>query len=76
MDIPTHALTSFALARGFFPRRGWPIVAGMLIAGTIADVDQLGMFFGPAAYLAAHRTWTHSILATVFVVAITAGVTF
>ena len=76
MDIPTHALTSFALARGFFPRRGWPIVAGMLIAGTIADVDELGMFFGPAAYLTAHRTWTHSILATVFVVAIAAAVTF
>lgn len=76
MDIPTHALTSFALARGFFPRRGWPVVAGMLIAGTIADLDQLSMLFGPAAYLAAHRTWTHSILATLVIVAIAAAVTF
>jgi inner membrane protein len=76
MDIPTHALTSFALARGFFPRRGWPIVVGMLIAGTIADVDQLSVFFGPAAYLAAHRTWTHSILATFLIAAIAAAITF
>ena len=76
MDIPTHALTSFALARGFFPRRGWPIVVGMLVAGTIADVDQLSVFFGPAAYLAAHRTWTHSILATLIIAAIAATLTF
>lgn len=76
MDIPTHVLTSFALARGFFPRRGWPIVVGMLIAGTIADVDQLSVFFGPAAYLAAHRTWTHSILATFLIAAIAAAITF
>jgi membrane-bound metal-dependent hydrolase YbcI (DUF457 family) len=76
MDIPTHALTSFALARGFFPRRGWPIVVGMLIAGTIADVDQLSVLFGPAAYLAAHRTWTHSILATFLIAAIAAAITF
>ena len=76
MDIPTHALTSFALARGFFPRRGWPIVVGMLVAGTIADVDQLSVFFGPAAYLAAHRTWTHSVLATLIIVAIAAAITF
>jgi membrane-bound metal-dependent hydrolase YbcI (DUF457 family) len=76
MDIPTHALTSFALAHGFFPRRGWPIVAGMLVAGTIADVDQLSVFFGPAAYLAAHRTCTHSILAAFLIAAIGAAVTF
>lgn len=76
MDIPTHALTSFALARGLFPRRGWPIVVGMLVAGTIADVDQLSVFFGPAAYLAAHRTWTHSILATLIIAAIAATLTF
>jgi membrane-bound metal-dependent hydrolase YbcI (DUF457 family) len=76
MDIPTHALTSFALARGFFPRHGWPIVAGMLIAGTIADVDQLSMFFGPTAYLTAHRTWTHSILATLIIVAAAAAIIF
>lgn len=75
MDFPTHALTSFALARGFFPRRGWPLVAGMLIGGTVADVDQLSVFFGPAAYLTAYRTGTHSILATLFIVAFSAAIT-
>jgi inner membrane protein len=48
----------------------------MLTAGSIADIDQLSVFFGPATYLAAHRTWTHSILATFIVVAIAAAVTF
>jgi membrane-bound metal-dependent hydrolase YbcI (DUF457 family) len=48
----------------------------MLVAGTIADVDQLSVFFGPAAYLAAHRTWTHSILATLIIAAIAATLTF
>jgi membrane-bound metal-dependent hydrolase YbcI (DUF457 family) len=77
MDIATHALTSFALTRGFFPRRGWPVFAGMLIAGTMADVDQISVFFGPAAYLAAHRTWTHSLLATLVITGIAAAmVTF
>jgi membrane-bound metal-dependent hydrolase YbcI (DUF457 family) len=75
MDIPTHAFTSFALARGFFPRGGWPLIAGMLVAGTIADVDQLSVFFGPAVYLAAHRTGTHSILATVLIVAMVVSIT-
>ena len=76
MDIPTHALTSFALARAFFPRRGWPIVVAMLLAGTIADLDQLSVFFGPAAYLAAHRTFTHSVLATFLIAAIAAAIAF
>jgi membrane-bound metal-dependent hydrolase YbcI (DUF457 family) len=48
----------------------------MLVAGTIADIDQLSVFFGPAAYLAAHRTWTHSILATLIIAAIAATLTF
>src|SRR5271165_5366030 len=76
MDFPTHALTSFALARGFFPRRNWPLVAGVVIAGTLADADQLSVYFGPAAYLAAHRTATHSILGTLIIVAISAAITF
>jgi membrane-bound metal-dependent hydrolase YbcI (DUF457 family) len=75
MDISTHALASFTLARGFFPRGGWPLVVGMLVAGTIADVDQLSVFFSPAAYLVAHRTATHSLLATALIVAMTVSIT-
>lgn len=75
MDIATHVLTSFALARGFFPRKGWPLTVGMLVAGTLADADLLSIFFGPAAYLAAHRTWTHSLPGTIVVIAIAAFLT-
>jgi inner membrane protein len=72
VDIATHALASFTLARGFFPKRRWPIIVGMLFAGTIADVDLLSSFFGPAAYFAWRRTYTHSLLGTVAVILLAA----
>ena len=75
MDIGAHALTSFTLARGFFPRKGWQLMVGMVAAGTLADVDLLSRFFGPAAYLVAHRTWTHSVLGTIVVIVIGAILT-
>jgi membrane-bound metal-dependent hydrolase YbcI (DUF457 family) len=68
MDIATHALTSYVLARGFFPRRRWPLIAGMVVAGTIADIDLLSVLFGPSACFATRRTATHSILGTVVVI--------
>lgn len=68
MDIATHALASYALARGFFPHRRWPLILGMLVAGTLAGIDLLSAFFGPSAYFAAHRTYTHSLLGTVAVI--------
>jgi membrane-bound metal-dependent hydrolase YbcI (DUF457 family) len=66
----THGLTSFALARGLFPRRGWAIAAGMIAAGTLADVDSISALFGPDTYLEWHRTYTHSLIGTVCVMAI------
>jgi membrane-bound metal-dependent hydrolase YbcI (DUF457 family) len=75
VDIATHTLASFALARGFFPRKGWPLTLGMIAAGTLADVDILSVFFGPAAFLAAHRRWTHSLPGTIMVIAIAAILT-
>jgi len=74
VDIVTHALLSLALARGFFARRGWPVLAGMLVAGTFADVDLISEWFGPAAYLAARRTFTHSLLGTLVIIAIAAWI--
>ena len=68
MDIATHALASFALARGFFPRRRWPTVLGTIFAGTIADIDYLSLLFGPAAYFVSHRTFTHSLLGTAAII--------
>jgi membrane-bound metal-dependent hydrolase YbcI (DUF457 family) len=72
VDIATHALTSFVLARGFFPRRRWPTILGILVAGTIADIDLISAWFGPSAYFASRRTFTHSLLGTVVVIAVAA----
>lgn len=72
MDIASHALASFALARGFFPRRRWPVVAGMIFAGTIADIDLLSSFLGPAAYFFSRRTYTHSLVGTAIVIVLAA----
>jgi membrane-bound metal-dependent hydrolase YbcI (DUF457 family) len=74
VDIATHCLTSLALARGFFPRRPWPIVLGMILAGTLADLDLISIFFGPAAYLETHRAYTHSFLGTMVLVGIATGI--
>jgi membrane-bound metal-dependent hydrolase YbcI (DUF457 family) len=72
VDIATHALASFALARGFFPRRRWPVITGMLFAGTLADVDLLSSLYGPAAYFALRRTYTHSLLGTLVLITLSA----
>jgi membrane-bound metal-dependent hydrolase YbcI (DUF457 family) len=67
VDIVTHGLASLAVARGFFPRAGKTAMASAVLAGTIADLDWLSSYFGPAAFLTWHRTYTHSVL-TVFLV--------
>jgi membrane-bound metal-dependent hydrolase YbcI (DUF457 family) len=72
MDIATHALASLALARGVFPGRRWPVVVGIVCAGTLADVDLTTSAFGPAAYFAGRRTFTHSVIGIVVVVAVAA----
>jgi membrane-bound metal-dependent hydrolase YbcI (DUF457 family) len=73
VDLATHALTSLALARGFFPRRSWRFVAGVVLAGTLADADLLTLLFGPGAYLSGRLTATHSLAGTVLVVAVAAA---
>lgn len=40
----------------------------MLFAGTVADIDLLSAVFGPGAYFAARRTFTHSLPGTVVIV--------
>jgi inner membrane protein len=59
-----------ALARGIFPRRPWWFVSGVVLAGTIADLDLVSALVGPGAYLLARRTFTHSILGTVAVIGV------
>jgi inner membrane protein len=65
MDAGTHALASFALARVALPgapRATWAVV---ILAGTIADLDALSAISGPSAYLNWHRTYSHSLAASV-----------
>jgi membrane-bound metal-dependent hydrolase YbcI (DUF457 family) len=61
VDIVTHGLASFAVARGFFPRAGKAAMASVVIVGTVADIDWLSNYFGPSAFLSWHGAYTHSI---------------
>jgi len=70
MNIVLHGLLSLLLARGLFPRKGGAVALGMLVAGTIADVDAISALFGAGAYLQWHRTYTHSLVGTLSAVAI------
>jgi membrane-bound metal-dependent hydrolase YbcI (DUF457 family) len=65
MDPLTHALASYTLKRAAFPRVPPSTTIGMLIAGTIADIDLLSKFAGPSAFLTFYRTYFHSLLAAV-----------
>jgi inner membrane protein len=49
-------------------------VLGVVLAGTIADLDLVSALVGPRAFLLARQTITHSILGTVVVIAVTVGV--
>jgi len=48
-------------------------VLGVVLAGTIADLDLVSAAFGPGAYLSIRHTMTHSILGTVAVITVAAG---
>jgi membrane-bound metal-dependent hydrolase YbcI (DUF457 family) len=65
VDIVTHGLASFAVARGLFPRAGKPAMAAAVLAGVFANIDLLSQYLGPSAFLTWHNTYIHSILAAV-----------
>jgi membrane-bound metal-dependent hydrolase YbcI (DUF457 family) len=67
MDIGTHALASLALSRAIFPRAPRLIWAFTIPAGVIADVDACSALISPSAYLSWHRTYTHSLLASLII---------
>lgn len=69
MDPITHGLASFSVARGLFPRAGRHVTVFAILAGTIADIDWLSRFWGPASFLAWHGTYLHSILAALVIFA-------
>ena len=63
MDPFTHALASYSIQRAAFPRISRGATIAIVLAGVVADVDLLSIYFGPSAYLALNRTYFHSILA-------------
>jgi inner membrane protein len=63
----THALASLTLSRAAFNRKTKLAPAIFLVAGTAADIDWVTYLFGPSAFVAGHRTVTHSLLGTIAV---------
>ena len=70
MDIGTHALASLALSRAIFPRAPKLLWAFTIPAGVIADVDAFSALISPSAYLGWHRTYTHSLSASLIITCI------
>jgi membrane-bound metal-dependent hydrolase YbcI (DUF457 family) len=66
MDPLTHALASYTLKRAAFPRASINVTIAMLLAGTLADFDDLCVYISPSAFLTFHRTYLHSLLAALF----------
>jgi len=67
MDPLTHALASYTLKRAAFPRAARSVTLAIFVAGTIADLDSFSSYFGPSAYLAFHRTYSHSLLTALLI---------
>jgi membrane-bound metal-dependent hydrolase YbcI (DUF457 family) len=70
MDVFTHALVALAVARVALPRPALGAWAAILIAGTIADIDALSALLGPSTYLTWHRTYAHSLSASLVTAAV------
>jgi membrane-bound metal-dependent hydrolase YbcI (DUF457 family) len=64
MDVGTQGLASLVIARVFVPRAPWPAWAVIVVAGSIANIDVLSALVSPSAFIAWHRTYMHSILAS------------
>jgi membrane-bound metal-dependent hydrolase YbcI (DUF457 family) len=73
MDIGTHALASLAVSRAIFPRAPKLLWAFTIPAGVIADVDAFSALIKPSAYLSWHRTYMHSLLASLIIAGIFAA---
>jgi inner membrane protein len=72
MDVLSHGLASYLLTRAGFPRMSPAAVSGVILAGVIADVDELSARFGPSAFLQWYRTYTHSVAAAVVLAVVVA----
>ena len=69
MDVLTHGLASYSVTRAAFPGASRVTLLAAILGGVAADLDQASAYVGPSAFLAWHRTATHSILGTLGIVA-------
>jgi hypothetical protein len=67
MEVITHALLSFLLARAILPRAPWTVWLAIIFAGTFADLDGLSSVGGPSAYLTWHFSYLHAASTAVVV---------
>jgi membrane-bound metal-dependent hydrolase YbcI (DUF457 family) len=67
MEVCTHVLLSFLLARAIVPRAPWGAWLAIIFAGTFADLDGLSAFDGPSAYLTWHFAYLHAALTAVLI---------
>ncbi len=74
MDVLTHGLASYSVTRAAFPKASRATLLAAILAGAAADLDTLSAYVGPSAFLAWHRTATHSIVGTLVMVAAFFGV--
>ncbi len=72
MEPITHAVASFALARGGLNRASRLATPMVLVSGLAADLDWLSLLGGPEAFLHGHRTATHSLAGTAAIAVATA----
>jgi inner membrane protein len=73
MEPVTHALTSIALGRAGLNKVTHMAAPMLLVSGLAADVDWVTRLGGASAFLRGHRTATHSLLGTVFLIAAVAA---
>jgi inner membrane protein len=76
MDVVSHGLASYALTRAIFPRISRVAIAGVIVAGLVADVDIVSAQFGPSAFLQWHRTYLHSVTAAVLIAIVVSVLVF
>jgi inner membrane protein len=69
MEPVTHALTSIALGRAGLNKVTHMATPMLIVSGLAADVDWVTRLGGASAFLHGHRTATHSLLGTVFLIA-------
>lgn len=70
MDAFTHGLESYCVTRAAFPRASRATMVAAILAGSVANLDQLSATVSPSACLDWYFTATHSVLGTLGIVAV------